>query len=251
MSPTSDDAAQRRAANEIAHGKHLAGQDPDLAWGWGSPAGRLRADRRAALIVEGGRVGANSRAVEVGCGSGLFTERFLRPGGKVVAVELSPDLLAYAQQRGLPPDQVRFVQGRFEDAEFGRDFDAVIGSSVLHHLELDVALERAFDVLRPGGWLSFAEPNMLNPQIFLERKFRRFFPLVSPDETAFRAGPLRRRLEAAGFVDVQIEPFDWLHPAVPEGLIPAVSWVGSMLERTPLARSFAGSLIIRAQRPPS
>ncbi len=238
-----------RVANEIEHGRRLASDAPDLIWGWGTPAGRLRAERRAALVVEGARAAPGTRVVEVGCGSGLFTEHFARSGAEIIAVDLSPDLLEYARKRDLPSDRVRFVEGRFEEYEFGRDFDAVLGSSVLHHLELDVALARARELLRPGGRIAFAEPNMRNPQIFLERRFRRFFPSVSPDETAFVRGRLRGHLVRAGFVDIRIEPFDWLHPAVPESLIPLVSRVGRALESLPGIRQFAGSLIIEAARP--
>ena len=130
-------------------------------------------------------------------------------------------------------------------------FDAVIGSSVLHHLELPAALEKMFALLRPGGVLSFAEPNLLNPQVCAERNLR-FLPCfryVSPDETAFVRWTLARTLRTIGFHHVRIEPFDWLHPATPRPLIPVVRGLGWTLERLPLAREFAGSLCIRAVRP--
>ena len=34
-------------------------------------------------------------------------------------------------------------------------FDAVIGSSVLHHLDIEKALSEIYRVLRPGGVISF------------------------------------------------------------------------------------------------
>ena len=140
----------------------------------------------------------------------------------------------------------------FEECELDGPFDAVIGSSVLHHLDVTVAIERMFALLKPGGRLSFAEPNYLNPQVFLERKLRFIRPLfwyVSPDETAFVRWSFRRQLEDAGFDDVRITPFDWLHPATPETAIPLVRAVGRGLEAMPLAREFSGSLQISARRP--
>lgn len=97
--------------------------------------------------------------------------------------------------------------------------------------------------------MSFCEPNLLNPQVWAERKFRRFFPYVSPDETAFYAPSLRRQLLSAGFSDVEIEPFDWLHPSVPERLIGPVKFLEKILEGTPGLRQFAGSLRICATKP--
>jgi len=243
--------AGERVAREVAHGKHMARSAPDLLLGWGSPAGQQRARRRARLILEGARVTATSRVLEVGCGSGLFTEAFAHSGAEIVAVDVSPDLLHFARGRGLPAERVRFLEARFEDCAVEGPFDAVIGSSVLHHLELAESLARMLELLKPGGRMAFAEPNLLNPQVFLERRFRRFFPYVSPDEIAFVKAKLRAELERAGFTDVSIEPFDWLHPAVPRPLIPLVSGIGGVLERLPGVREFAGSLVLSAGRPHS
>jgi len=92
---------------------------------------------------------------------------------------------------------------------------------------------------------------MLNPQVFLERKFS-YLPLfayTSPDETAFIRWRFARNLETAGFCDVELVPFDWLHPATPQPLIGAVKGVGKVIELTPGLREFAGSLYISASTP--
>lgn len=239
--------APSRLQNEIEHGKHLAELSAEEVWGWGTPAGRLRARRRADLVMQGAGLGPGSQAVEIGCGTGLFTEMFAQSGAEIVAVDLSPELLAIARQRGL--ERVRFLEKNFEDCGVEGPFDAVIGSSVLHHLDLERTWGKIFNLLKPGGVMSFAEPNMLNPQIWCERHLRRFFPQTSPDETAFVRWPLRRDLERAGFRTVSITPFDWLHPATPEALIPAVRGLGKVAERVWPVREFAGSLYIRAVRP--
>ncbi len=189
------------------------------------------------------------KVLEIGCGTGMFTEMFAASGADLTAVDLSEDLLAIARRRGIP--NARFLARPFETCEVEGPFDAVIGSSVLHHLVLEDALPRIFGLLAPGGRLSFAEPNYLNPQVFLERELRWVRPLfwyITPDETAFVRGPLAADLRRAGFVDVSIEPFDWLHPSTPPALIAAVQGIGRILEATPLLREFAGSLAISARR---
>ena len=92
----------------------------------------------------------------------------------------------------------------------------------------------------------FAEPNMLNPQVWMERHFRSWFPYVSHDETAIVRWDLQRQLERAGFSDVVITPFDWLHPATPAPLIGVVGGAGRVLEGLPGLREFAGSVLITA-----
>lgn len=241
---------RKRASHEIIHGKKLALAEPESAWGWSTPAGKLRAQWRAALIFSGAKLGPGTTALEVGCGTGLFTEIFAQTGAKIVAVDISPDLLAQAHARGLPPT-VQFMERHFEDCAVEGPFDAVIGSSVLHHLEIQPALRKIYELLKPGGLMSFAEPNMLNPQIMIQKNI----PWVkermgdSPDETAFFRWQIYAHLQRVGFINIQVTPRDWLHPATPSNLIPLISRLGKRLEHIPIAREFAGSLYIRCCRP--
>jgi len=238
-----------RAEREILHGRHLAVLETETVWGWGTPAGQLRARRRADLIMEGARLAPGQRALEIGCGTGLFTQMFAGGGAQIVAVDISGELLEKARARNLPAAQVTFLEKRFEDCDVDGPFDAVIGSSILHHLDIDEALVNIRRLLKPGGVLSFAEPNMLNPQVYLERKFHYLpmFSYTSPDETAFVRWKFARLLARHGFQDISITPFDWLHPAVPRPLIGFVRGVGRLLERLPGVREFSGSLYIRAR----
>lgn len=248
--------ASQRATHEVEHGRRLAHGRAELTWGWDTPAGRVRARRRAALIADAAGLMSGVRALEVGCGTGLFTQMFAATGATIVAVDISPDLLQLAQARRLDPRQVRFVQRRLEDCDVdddvlvagpGRRFDAAIGSSVLHHLDVRPALERLRQLVVPGGRIAFAEPNMLNPQVFMERRFRRLFPYVSPDESAIVRWPFAELLRASGFEEIAVVPFDWLHPSTPSSLISLVSGIGAVVERMPLLREFAGSVLISAR----
>ncbi|HYL79629.1 MAG TPA: methyltransferase domain-containing protein, partial [Candidatus Acidoferrum sp.] len=124
----------RLAQQEIEHSRRLAASHTELTWGWETPAGRMRARRRAALIASGAGLGPGMRVLEVGCGTGLFTELFAQTGVAILATDISEELLVKARARGLPEDRVQFLRGRFEDQGIGGPFDAVIGSSVLHHL---------------------------------------------------------------------------------------------------------------------
>jgi 2-polyprenyl-3-methyl-5-hydroxy-6-metoxy-1,4-benzoquinol methylase len=240
-----------RAEREIKHGEWLVNHDTETVWGWGTPAGKVRAKRRADLIISGSGLSPGKRVLEIGCGTGMFTEMFALTGATIVAVDISPELLKKASARGLPTDQVTFCEQRFEDCEAEGPFDAVIGSSVLHHLEIRPAIGRIKELLKPGGRISFAEPNLLNPQVFLERKFHHLpiFSYTSPDETAFTRWQLARQLGETGFERITIQPFDWLHPSTPKFFIGPVNAVGQLLESVPLLQEFSGSLFIKAKLP--
>ena len=97
-------------------------------------------------------------------------------------------------------------------------------------------LREIYRVLKPGGTIYFTEPNMLNPQIAIQKNI----PWIkrklgdSPDETAFFRWPLRRLLERTGYRDVRIDPFDFLHPKTPVALIDRLTRSGGF-SRTCLA----------------
>ena len=233
---------------EIFHGRRLAQGDPESVWGWGTPAGRVRAQRRADWIARQARLGPGRRTLEIGCGTGVFTEKFALTGTDLTAMDISPELLEIARAKNIFSERVRFVAGKFEDCPLEGPFDAVIGSSVLHHLEVIPALAKVKALLKPGGVMVFAEPNMLNPIILLQKNIpwlkRRLGD--SPDETAFIRWPLQGWLEKIGFKKIEIVPLDWLFPATPPGWIPLVKKLESSLERLPLVRELAGSLYIKA-----
>lgn len=240
-----------RSEKEIAHGQVLLENDPEMIWGWETPAGRIRAKRRGRMIIEGGGVIPGTKVLEIGCGTGLFTEIFAATGAIITAIDISDELLNLAYLRNLPADRVIFLREQFEVFDFDSHFESVIGSSILHHLDIVESLSRIFDLLKPGGKICFTEPNMLNPQIFLQKNIPWLKSKMgdSPDETAFVRWRLDSLLRRTGFINVQIMPFDWLHPATPINMIRHVQSVGALLEKTPVLKEFAGSLFIKAERP--
>jgi SAM-dependent methyltransferase len=237
---------QERVAKEIRHGRFLAKHGAGEIWNWESPAGKLRWARRVKMI--GGHLKSGMTILELGCGAAYFTKELARSGGDIVAIDVSIDLLEIAKAN-CSASNVRYeIQDACALAYPGATFDSVVGSSILHHLEIEPAVREIYRVLKPGGTIYFTEPNMLNPQIAIQKNV----PWVkrklgdSPDESAFFRWPLRRLLERTGYRDVRVDPFDFLHPKTPELLIRRVAMLGGFLENLPVISEFAGSLYIRA-----
>jgi SAM-dependent methyltransferase len=245
------DGRRARLEREIEHHRGIADR-AELIWNWDSPSGRRRADRRAAIFVERGGLAPGRLALELGCGTGIFLARVAPAGARIVGLDLSADLLAKARLRLAGAPNVVLHRGNAEHSPYANaSFDAVYGSSVLHHLDLDRALGEVFRVLRPGGRCVFTEPNVLNPQVAVMFRLgltKRYFG-VSPDEMAFSRFRALRALRRAGFAEPVVEPFDFLHPATPERLCRLVDRVGRWIERVPLVREITGSFVVRARRP--
>jgi SAM-dependent methyltransferase len=239
-------------ARERAHFEDVVARRGALYWADRTAAGRRRQDVRAAMLAAAGGLGDGARRLlEIGCGNGEYTLRLVeRTPAVVVAVDVAPVLTATAQARARTAHVACADVGTLPFAD--GTFDAVVGNAVLHHLDLERTVPELARVLRPGGRFCFAEPNMLNPHVLVERSVpfvRRWFE-GSPDETAFIRWQLRRRLTALGLVDVTVRPFDFLYPLTPAPLVPAVERLGRLLERVPAVAELAGSLFITARTGP-
>ena len=237
---------QDRVTKEIRHGRFLAKYGAGEIWNWESPAGKLRWARRVKMLSK--HLGAGMRVLELGCGTGYFTRELARSRADIVAIDVSPELLEIARAN-CSGRNVRYeIQNASALSYPDGVFDSVVGSSVLHHLEIEEALREIHRVLKAGGTIYFTEPNMLNPQIAVQKNV----PWVkrklgdSPDETAFFRWPLRRLLEQTGYRDVRIDPFDFLHPKTPVPLVNRLNALGQFLEDVPVLSELAGSLYIRA-----
>ncbi len=237
---------QGRVAQEIRHGRFLAKHGAGEIWNWESPAGKLRWARRVKMLSSHLKPGMT--VLELGCGAGYFTQELARWGADVVAIDVSPELLEMAKANCSAPNVHFQIENAYELNYGDAAFDSVVGSSVLHHLEIEKALREIYRVSKPAGTIFLTEPNMLNPQIAVQKNI----PWIkrklgdSPDETAFFRWPLRRLLERTGYRDVRVEPFDFLHPKTPAPLIKGVDMLGCFLENLPVISEFAGSLYIRA-----
>ncbi len=235
-----------RLENEIKHGRYLLDKGAGEVWNWESPAGKERWKRRVGMLTE--FILPKSKVLELGCGTGYFTGEIIKTGAEITAIDISPDLINAARE-SIRAANVKFLVDNacsmaFEDERF----DYVIGSSVLHHLNINSAVTEIYRITKKGGKIAFTEPNMMNPQIALQKNIAFLKKLAgdSPDETAFFRWGLRKLLSQKGFREVIITPFDFLHPAIPKHLTGTISAIGNFLEKVPVIKEIAGSLYITA-----
>jgi len=243
--------ATGRLNNEILHGKKLADEGAADIWNWSGPVGNARAERRTKYLTEIGRIHATDNVLEIGCGTGIFTRKLYdATKARITGIDISEDLLEIARESTSAKD-LSFVRDNAMSMSFPDEtFDVVVGSSVLHHLDFETSLKEIFRVLKKGGRMMFGEPNMLNPQIFIQKNvpFIKKWAGDSPDETAIVRWSLAKQMRSTGFTSIKIFPYDFLHPATPAFLIPFVDAVGRTLEQIPILREIAGSVIIYGEK---
>jgi ubiquinone/menaquinone biosynthesis C-methylase UbiE len=103
------------------------------------------------------------RVLEIGCGTGNVTVRVKRaePGAVVIGTDPDPLALARAQRKAQGLAGIRFECAYAQELPFADgEFDRVLSSMMLHHLDDDVkagALAEVHRVLRPGGRLHIVD----------------------------------------------------------------------------------------------
>jgi ubiquinone/menaquinone biosynthesis C-methylase UbiE len=99
------------------------------------------------------------RVLEIGCGTGNLSVRAKRAHPSVSVVGSDPDPLALkrAQRKASRLTGIRFEHGYAQQLRYADgEFDRVLSSMMLHHLDSDAkaaAAAEVFRVLRPGGRL--------------------------------------------------------------------------------------------------
>jgi 2-polyprenyl-3-methyl-5-hydroxy-6-metoxy-1,4-benzoquinol methylase len=93
------------------------------------------------------------RILDVGCGLGRLTWALASRDRQIIAVDLSPAMVARAKLAG-SSDGVTFCAGDFLQLDLaGASFDCIVSAAALHHMEQDAALARMAALLSPGGRL--------------------------------------------------------------------------------------------------
>jgi ubiquinone/menaquinone biosynthesis C-methylase UbiE len=114
-------------------------------------------------LVAQAELGSGLRVLEIGCGTGNVTTRVKRaePGADVVGTDPDPLALARAQRKACGMTGIRFERAYAQELPFADgEFDRVLSSMMLHHLDDDVKAAAAAEihrVLRPGGVLHIVD----------------------------------------------------------------------------------------------
>lgn len=178
-----------------------------FGWRWASRRYKLPCPSTLSWLVEGPVVdwiagtqrtlermelAPGMTVVELGPGPGRLLLRVaerIRPGGRVIGVELQPKMIEKLKERlqasGL--DNVEILQGDATEKHVDDESaDLVYLSTVLGEIpDRTAALERAFAMLRPGGRLSVTEI-LLDPHYQSPATLRRL-----AESVGFRSGDQR------------------------------------------------------------
>lgn len=217
---------------------------------------KIRMERRAGFMLSRMALGAQTKILEIGCGTGEIAYLLAKKNqGQVVGLDIYLPFLEEAKKKYSLPN-LHYERIDFNDPKNidlisgGNKFDYIVGNGILHHLyyHLDEALSSMSLLLNDGGKLIFLEPNILNPYclaIFNMPLFRKLASL-DPMEMAFTKKFIVGKLTKAGYADIEVEYRDFLVPGIPHGLVDVVVALGRIAEKIPFIRNLSQSVYITA-----
>ncbi len=162
----------------------------------------------------------DSSVIDIACGPGTATLRAAKrvgPGGRVVGVDLAPQMVAYAERRaqaeGFP--NVMFLEGDAEQLEGVPDasFDTAISNfGVIFAPEAGRMVDAVARVLRPGGTFAFSAWVERGVAVELNAFLASILPPAPEGATsrdswgdpAIAAGRLAPRFDDVTWTDVEI-----------------------------------------------
>ncbi len=114
------------------------------------------------------KVSPGAQIIDLGCGSGVFTQMLQNRGFQCVGLDLSKKLLMRGKKQMAVID---FLQSDVEALPFqDNSVDVVMLSCLVHHLpDPTHCAKEVFRVLKPQGRFVAFDPNRLNPFMYLYR----------------------------------------------------------------------------------
>jgi len=118
--------------------------------------------QRLERVVSMSRISPGCRILDVGTGTGGLIRFILKAIGKegyVLAIDISPDMIAVAKSKGFPANVELQVMDAHNLNVPDNSFDTVMCNAVFPHFEdKESALRELQRVLRPGGTLVISHP---------------------------------------------------------------------------------------------
>ena len=239
---------------ERGEGRRLFGLDT-AAYEGGRPG---HADEVYDVLRERCGLGAGTKVLEVGPGTGQATQRLLELGADEL-VGIEPDHALADLLRERFGDRVEIRGSTLEEAELEGDFDLAAAASSFHWVDEDVGLAKIASALRPGGWIAlwwtgFGDGNRADafreltdpltedlPRGPAEVKDRR--PFAHDAENRIGA------LERAGFADILPCRVEWWHTWDTDGIRSLYGSFSPVLSLDPdRRRAFLDSIAEIAER---
>jgi ubiquinone/menaquinone biosynthesis C-methylase UbiE len=191
--------------------------------------------------------------LDIGCGTGLFVDKYLRHGGTATGLDISAKMLGKARERC---PYCEYVTGNGETLPFReRSFDAVSSLLVFSYVKKpNIMLEETYRVLRPGGGIAICTlgKKFLTkgiPALYYISEKIKFQHVVMKnfDERYYNEEEMMQLFTGAGFVDVKTRWCSFAHIDMVDPLFNIATKLEPFVEKR--VPQLAYNIIVSAKKP--
>jgi ubiquinone/menaquinone biosynthesis C-methylase UbiE len=199
------------------------------------PRGRTYHTRISRHVMEA--LPRGGALLDIGCGTGLFVEKYLHHGGSAVGIDLSRNMIERARRRC---SCCGFTLGTGESLPFrDNSFDAVASLLVFSYVrDPESMLNEAYRVMRPGGAISICTlgKKLLTsgiPVLYKVSEKIRIPHVVMKDfgEHYYDEEDMRALFSRAGFCNVKVSWCSFAHIDMGDPLFNLAQRVEPFIER--------------------
>ena len=167
-------------------------------------------------IFEYANINKDSKILEIGCGTGQATERFLKTGANLLAIEPGEKMASFCTEKFNENENFKIINTTFENAELGESqYDLVFSATAFHWVDEKIGYKKILDILKKNGAVAlFWNKPFLNKKddllhVEIQKIYKKYRPLENePIEIDYELYNKRKeKIENSGFECVEFNLF--------------------------------------------
>lgn len=168
-------------------------------------------------IIHYSNINSNSKAIEVGIGTGQATMPFLEIGCDVTAIELGEELAKFTKEKFKQYKSFSLYNTSFEDFKCENNkFDILYSATAFHWIPEDISYPKVFKLLKNNGTLAlfWNRPFVNREDDFLHQKIQSIYQKYKPSNNKLiehdteRYNEISKTILLYGFKDLQVNLYN-------------------------------------------
>lgn len=199
------------------------------------------------------KIGPKSKILEVGCGTGAYTAEIAKKlkGIQIMAIDISSEIIKVAKEKTDELKNIKYsVKSVYNTGLKNNSVDVVFGFYVLHHLTINKALKEIKRILKPGGFVFFCEPNILNPVVYIIKSNKYFKELAGDSPEEWAINPIKINKYFSGFQILNVLTSEYIVPVgfMPYKWILKIDAIAQYFRYIPIIKYLGGSVQMFARK---
>ncbi|MFA6888327.1 MAG: class I SAM-dependent methyltransferase [Candidatus Woesearchaeota archaeon] len=144
--------------------------------------------------------------LDMGCGTGEFSEKLLEYGLKVTGIDISKNAIEQCKKKYNEKNILFDVQDIEKTTYANNSVDIIFYGGVLHHFpnRLNVFKE-AYRILKKGGRIYGFDPNFYNLTLWIYREKLKIKTQKTENEVLIKAKDIETELKKTGFSEITVK----------------------------------------------